>query len=125
MKQQLRLIIEKYLLNEIGDLPAGADTDSNAPYNQGPDLTIKSYKINDQDGVFEVSLSNNNYVEITFEDFLEQYWISVPHSFNSHAAQFEDDGTFELKIIQMLRDQQYDFTDILLNIVESDSNNFN
>lgn len=113
IRQQIRKII-----TESGWYPAGAGSDSNAPWNDTADIIeIKKYIINYNTQTFDVELSDGTSKEIPFIDFLEKYWRKHPNSFLQHEKLFGDDENTDARIIGDLKKQNYNFAEILEELI--------
>ena len=112
-------IVRNLTEGESGYYPPGAEFDPSAPYNQRDNPEIEKYIINYNDEIFEVDLTTGGYFEIYFIDVLEKYWKKFPNSFEQHNKEFGNiDETTDAKIIKKLRDDNFDFSDILMELGE-------
>ncbi len=106
------------MVSETSNLPLGAEFDSGAPWNDKNNTSLKKYSFDDIKQKFFIELTNGNEYEIDYIDFLEEYWKNNPGSFESHEKEF---GKFEndALIIELIRNQGYDFRDILESIAKN------
>lgn len=115
----IKNLIRKKLKNLLeSNVPAGADSDPSAPWNEplNPEITYTTDYVKDK---FYVNVDNGNTYDVDFLDVLEMYWKAHPFSYEEHEEMFpERDETVDRRIIQMLTNKGYDFTDYLYDIGE-------
>ena len=120
-------IIRKIIKNELnrinlmewesGYYPPGAESDPNAPWNQGTDPEITKVVINYDTQKFAVNFDNGNSFEIDFIDFLDDYWKSHKGSYEQHEAMFgADEDTMDVNVVKYLKDQGVKFSDYLADV---------
>ncbi len=105
----IRNIIRKelnkiYLMEwESGHYPLGAENDSDAPWNQGPEPEIE-FEADYDTHKFSITVDNGNSYEVDFIDVLDKYWKKHENEqmYQKHAAMFPEDENMEVNIIQML-----------------------
>ncbi len=106
------------MVAEGGDVPAGAEFDSQAPWNQDSSVEIKNYMMDDEDQQFKITLSNNEFVEVDYIDVIEDYWKSNPGSFEKDLAEFgELDDRMDQSVIEKLKNEGHDFESSLESIL--------
>lgn len=115
----IKNLIRKKLENLLeSNVPPGAESDPRAPWKQEPNPTI-TYTPDYAEDKFYVKVDNGNVYDVDFIDVLEMYWQAHPFSYKEHEEMFpERDETVDRRIIQMLANKGYDFTDYLYDIGE-------
>ncbi len=105
---------------ESGYYPPGAENDPRAPWNDKSEPELESeieYAIDYDTQKFQVTVDNGNFYEVDFIDFIELYWKKNPGTFEKHEALYGgDDTTADVKIVQSLKDEGYNFTQELIEL---------
>ena len=118
-------LVKDLIEGESGYYPPGAEHDPYAPYNQPNEPEISKYVINYENQQFNVEMDNGTDFNIDFIDVLEKYWKKHTGSFELHNKEFGHlDTEMDKQVIKKLRDENYDFSDELMDIIEY-KNSFN